>query len=85
MRSIVPCNTELLADPELQKDALVVAQNNTFDSTSIIQPFVSAMGNYWTPAENFGKSLINGEITADNAASKTEDFNKALNTAAAAE
>lgn len=80
LRGIVPCNTELLAQEEIQNDALVVAQNATFDTTSILQPFVSAMSNYWTPAENFGNSLLNGEVTADNAADQTEAFNTSLNT-----
>lgn len=80
MRSIVPCNTELLADPAIMNDALVAAQNATFDSTAIIQPFVSAMGNYWTPAENMGKAFANKEITHANAAEKTEAFNETLNT-----
>lgn len=79
MRSIVPCNTELLADPALQTDALVVAQNDTFDNTAIIQPFVPAMNNYWLPAENMGKAFVNGDITHDNAAQKTEDLNTSLN------
>lgn len=79
-RNIVPCNTELLTQENIQKDVLVVAQNETFDSTSILQPFVSGMGNYWTPAENFGNSLANGEVTHANAAKKTEAFNKSLNT-----
>ena len=34
----------------------------------------------WTPAENFGKSLVNGEVTHDNAADMTESFNTSLNT-----
>lgn len=79
LRSIVPCNTELLAQEEVKADALVVAQNATFDTTSILQPFVSKMGNYWTPAENFGNSLLNKEVTADNAAEMTESFNTSLN------
>lgn len=79
LRGIVPCNTELLADEAISSDALVVAQNATFDSTSIIQPFVDGMGNYWSPAENFGKSLINGEVTLDNAADKTAALTDALN------
>ena len=79
LRSIVPCNTELLADSTVSADAVVTAQNNTFDSTSIIQPFVSAMGNYWAPAENMGKALINGEVTHDNAADQTEAMNTTMN------
>ncbi len=80
-RSIVPCNTQLLSQADIQKDLLVKAQNATFDQTSILQPFVSAMGNYWTPAENFGNSLVNGEVTKDNASEKTDAFNTSLNTA----
>ncbi len=83
LRSVVPCNTELLADPAVASDALVSAQNDTFDNTSIIQPFVAAMGNYWSPAENFGKALVNKEITKANAAEMTEQLNEALNTSAA--
>lgn len=79
LRSVVPCNTEVLADGTLSSDPVVVAQNATFDTTSIIQPFVPAMGNYWSPAENFGKSLISGEVTADNVAEKTAAFQEALN------
>ena len=82
MRSVIPCNTELLADEAISSDALVTAQNDTFNTTSIIQPFVTAMNNYWTPAENFGKSLVNGEVTHDNAAEMTENFNTSMNSSA---
>lgn len=78
-RSVVPCNTELLADPAVAADAIVAAQNDTFDRTSIIQPFVAAMGNYWTPAENMGKALTNGEVTHENAADQTEAMNSTMN------
>ena len=78
-RSIVPCNTDLLAEEEIQKDELVIAQNETFDETSILQPFVSAMNNYWTPAENFGKSIVNGEVTLDNAEEMTDKLSDSMN------
>ncbi|MBO5199207.1 MAG: extracellular solute-binding protein [Lachnospiraceae bacterium] len=79
-RNIVPCNTELLAKDEIKSDELVIAQNATFDSTSILQPTVSNMSQYWTTTENFAKSIVNGEVTKANAAEKTEAFNTALNT-----
>ncbi len=78
-RRIVPTNTELLAKDEVKADELVMAQNDTFDNKSIIQPFVPNMGNYWTPAADFTKAIISGEITKDNAAEKTEEFNKSIN------
>ena len=78
MRNVVPCNEELLS--QITDDALVTAQNDTFNNTSMIQPFVPKMSNFWTPAENFGKALLNGEVTHDNAAEQTEAFNTSLNT-----
>ncbi len=83
MRNVVPCNTDLLAT--ITDDPVVEAQNDTYDRTSITQPFVSAMGNYWSPAENMGKAIQSGDVTHDNAAEKTEDMNTAMNTDAAAE
>lgn len=79
LRSIIPCNTELLEEADIKADALVTAQNTTFEETSIIQPFVPAMSNYWTPAENMGKALTNKDITHDNAAEQTEAMNKTMN------
>lgn len=83
LRSIVPCNTDLLTQDTFKADEVVTAQNETFDKTSITQPFVNNMGNYWTPAENMGKAIVNGEVTHDNAAEKTEAFNTAMNTSEA--
>lgn len=82
-RNIIPCNTELLTDEALKEDLLVKAQNDTVDNTSIIQPFIAPMANYWTPSDNFGKSLRNGEVTHDNAGEATEAWNKNMNTSVA--
>lgn len=83
MRNVVPCNTELLA--QITDDAVVAAQTDTYERTSITQPFVKAMDNYWSPAENMGKALVAKDVTHDNAADKTEEMNTAMNTDAAAE
>lgn len=77
--SVIPCSTELLAQPDFASDQLVAAQNNTFENTSILQPFVSKMNNCWTPVENMGKGIRNGSITHDNAAEQTEEMNDAMN------
>lgn len=79
-RGVVPCNTELLADDAVKSDELVIAQNTTFDSTSIMQPFVTAMNNYWSPAENMGKAIVAKTVTHENAAAQTEEMNTAMNT-----
>ena len=80
LRSVIPCNSELLATEPIKSDVLVKAQNDTFNNTAVIQPTVTGMNDYWTPAQNFAKSIVNGEITKDNAATKTEEFYKLINT-----
>lgn len=79
MRGIIPTSLALTEDATIQADAVALAQANTIANTSKVQPTISEMGNYWTPAENFGKAIVSGEVTADNAAQKAEDFNTALN------
>lgn len=79
LRNVIPCNTELLADPEIAQDPLVSAQNDTFNKTSILQPFVAKMNNCWTPVENMGKGIRNDSVTHDNAAEQTEAMNEAMN------
>lgn len=79
LRNIVPVHKELLADPTMEENPVVKAQNDTMANTSFLQPFVTAMNNYWTPAENFGNAIANGEVTAENAEQRTEEFNKQLN------
>ena len=79
LRNVIPCNTTLLADPAIAEDPLVSAQNDTFDRTSVLQPFVAAMSNCWTPVENMGKGIRNGSVTLDNAAEQTEAMNDAMN------
>ena len=76
---MIPCNTELNAAPAIADDPVVKAQNDTFDRTSILQPFVSAMNNCWTPVENMGKAIRNGNVTKENAAEQTQAMNDAMN------
>ena len=79
LRNVIPCNTELLADPAIASDELVAAQNDTFDTTSVLQPFVASMSNCWTPVENLGKGIRSGTVTHENAAEQTVAMNDAMN------
>lgn len=79
LRDVIPCNTELLADETIAADPVVIAQNDTFDRTSILQPFVAQMSNCWTPVENLGKGIQSGSITHDNAEAQTIAMNEAMN------
>nr|WP_317283218.1 extracellular solute-binding protein [uncultured Sellimonas sp.] len=79
LRNVIPCNTKLLENEKIAKDPLVQAQNNTFNNTSILQPFVSKMNNCWVPVENMGKAIRNKGVTHENAKEQTESMNEAMN------
>lgn len=79
LRGVIPCNTELNEDPAIAADEVVRAQNDTFDRTSKLQPFVAQMNNCWTPVENMGKAIRNGTVTKENAAEQTRAMNDAMN------
>lgn len=79
LRNVIPCNTELLAEDGIAQDPLVSAQNDTFNRTSILQPFVAKMNNCWVPVENMGKGIRNGSVTHENAQEQTEAMNQAMN------
>ena len=78
MRNIIPCDTNC----DVSGDAVAEAQTDVITNKSVLQPLVSEMGQYWTPAESMGQELVAGSVTADNAAEKTEAMNTAMNTAA---
>lgn len=79
LRGVIPCNTELNEDSAIAADEVVRAQNDTFDRTSKLQPFVAQMNNCWTPVENMGKAIRNGTVTKENAAEQTGAMNDAMN------
>ena len=79
MRGIIPCNTTLLATDALQKDALAQAQANTVANTSINQPVNTTFNTlWWSTAGNMASNIYNKVVTLDNAAEKTDEFQKAL-------
>ncbi len=75
-RSIIPTISSI----DVEGNALAQAQMDTVDNASIMQPLASGMSNYWTPAQSMGEEIVNGTVTHDNAAEKTEDMNTTMNT-----
>ncbi len=78
LRNIIPTDLSI----NVGDDALAKAQMDTMDFASIVQPIQANMGQYWTPAETMGKEIVNGSVTHDNAAEKTEAMNETMNSAA---
>ncbi|MBD5546610.1 MAG: extracellular solute-binding protein [Lachnospiraceae bacterium] len=76
LRNVLPTNTSIT----LVDDKIATVVIRVMTDTSITQPVVPAMNNYWSPAENMGIEIVAGEVTHDNAAEKTEEMNQAMNT-----
>ncbi len=76
VRGIAPLNAEGLDDPMLQ------AIGETVNSTSVAQPLVKEMGNWWAPAGVFGKSIVDGETTKENVKEKLETMVNNVNSGA---
>lgn len=47
---------------------MTVAILDTIANTSILQPTLPEMGNWWTPIETLGRNIVAGDVTADNGA-----------------
>lgn len=78
LRNIIPTDTTL----DVSKDILASAQSETMNNKSILQPSWKGMNNWFTPAQNFGDAILNGEITKANSAEQTTALETQVNTAA---
>ena len=76
---VIPCASALLADEKFAANPAAVAQNDTIANTSFLQPSIPEMGAYWGPGADMGKALVNGDVTAENAAEKADEWNNSLN------
>ena len=79
LRGTIPANTTVAASDAVKNNVVATAESSTIANTSIMQPIVGAMGNYWTPATNMADAIFAGEVTHENAAEKTAEMNDAMN------
>ena len=71
-RGIIPTNKAVAESDSVKADAVATAQANTIANTAVVQPMLSAMDSYWTPAETMGKELVQGDVNDSNAEEKTK-------------
>lgn len=74
---VIPADQTLSEDAEVSADPVAAALFDTVENATILQPTFRAMSDFWDPADNFGKALVNGEVTKENAAEKTEAWQSA--------
>ena len=68
VRSAIPVATALAEDPTVAADPVAKAILDTIANTSILQPTLPEMGNWWSPIETLGRNIVAGDVTADNGA-----------------
>ena len=81
LRAQAPVNKNLVTNEEIAADPVAAAMAKVSSDCSVAQPIID-MAGYWDAATPFGDAFQNGaegQITKDNAAQKTEDFNTQLN------
>ncbi len=64
VRGIAPLDATGMDDP------MLTAITNTVNSTSVAQPLVKEMNNWWGPAGTFGGGIVSGEVTKENVEEK---------------
>lgn len=79
MVGVIPANNQLGINPSISSDPVTLVIEDMVANSSISQPTLPEMSNFWGPASEFGLELINGDITADNAADKTDALQEAIN------
>lgn len=77
-RGIAPINKTLAADSAVTKDIVIKAQANEIANAAVVQPLLSEMESYWTPAETMGKEIVQGDVTEANAEKKTKEMVKGI-------
>ncbi|MCL1838500.1 MAG: hypothetical protein FWG47_04185 [Propionibacteriaceae bacterium] len=78
MRGIIPSDSTLATNAAVAASPVAIAQMDTVNNASALQPTVAAMGNFWDPSQTFGRALLAGDVTAANAAEKTEQWNSSM-------
>ena len=79
LRGTIPANTTVAATDAVKNNVVAAAESSTIANTSIMQPIVGAMGNYWGPASDMANAIYAGEVTHENAAEKTATMNDSMN------
>lgn len=77
-RGIIPTNNAVAATDAVKNDPVATAQANEISNASVVQPMLSAMDSYWTPAATMGQELVQGDVTEANAEEKTQAMVKGI-------
>lgn len=73
-RGIIPSNKTVAASDAVKKDEIATVQAQVIATTSVVQPLISQMGNFWTPVESFAKEVCQGDVKDSNVKEKLDSM-----------
>ena len=79
LRNITPSVTALMNSPQISGSIVAKAEMATMAYASTLQPSIPEMGLIWGTMENFGRSLVSGEINRNNLTQKVDQLETDLN------
>ena len=78
-RGVTPVNVNLASSEAVLDSDVAEAENAVVLHTSVVQPTVPAISNWFKIVETFAEEIYNGTITKENAGEKTKQLEEALN------
>ncbi len=78
-RGVTPVNVNLAESEEVLESPIAEAENAVVLHTSVVQPTVPAISNWFKIVETFAEEIYNGTITKENAGERTKQLEEALN------
>lgn len=79
IRNAIPVAAELANDEEVASDIVAAAILDTIANTSVLQPTIQEMSNWWTPIETLGNNIVNGKVSMDEAEKVLTDTLEVIN------
>ncbi|WP_294405803.1 extracellular solute-binding protein [uncultured Clostridium sp.] len=79
VRGYTPTWKSVTELPEVKSDPVAAAQTLEINEASVTQPLVKKMNDFWTPTEALGKSIVQGDVTLENAAESTKQMGDSIN------
>lgn len=78
-RGVTPVNVNLASSAAVLDSDVAEAENAVVLYTSVVQPTVPAISNWFKIVETFAEEIYNGTVTKENAAERTKQLEEALN------
>lgn len=78
-RDVTPSNIKLAASEEVLASPVASAENAVVLNTSVVQPTVPEISNWFRIVETFAEEIYNGTVTKQNAQQRTKELQDAIN------